>query len=363
MTKKKQTITKLTSEMEALIPIVRDRCIEIGLSTDPCDRPFCEETADLCYKIAGYAPPLYKVWFGSALAGSFAATLANNQLFQKYMDIRYAKAFQRQAAGKVLAPQQGDDNPLSLESIWAQLENQLLAQMLEKGEVPKFSRPERAAEELRTQIEDEFENGISSFPQGAYGSHNTFLAFTDFFEHFMDIPDIQGLSRMRQCGWWWPFDDLVILTERPSLIKFDQNNVAHSAVGPAIAYPDGFSVYCWRGTRIPGEWIEDTENVDPSLALTWPNIEQRRCLAEIIGWEKVLDPLDAEIIDKDPNPRVGTLLRADIPESPGQHFLRVECPTGRTFVLPVPEGFETAKAANAGTFRFAADDWHPEVET
>lgn len=72
---------------------------------------------------------------------------------------------------------------------------------------------------------------------------------------------------------------------------------------------------------------------------------------EIVGWENVLDKLGAKVVDKDRSPQVGTLLRCDLPDSPGAQFLRVECGTGRTFVLPVPETMKTALQANAWSYQ------------
>jgi hypothetical protein len=86
--------------------------------------------------------------------------------------------------------------------------------------------------------------------------------------------------------------------------------------------------------------------------LSWPNIEQRRAAAEILGWAKILDALKAKSIDKDSDPQIGELFVADLPDSPGQKFLRVRCGTGRDFCLPVAPHLMTALAANAWTFGF-----------
>jgi hypothetical protein len=119
---------------------------------------------------------------------------------------------------------------------------------------------------------------------------------------------------------------------------------------PAIKCRDGYEVYCWHGTRIPAEWINDKDNIDPSLALTHENLEQRRCLAEILGWEKVLSQLEVRSVNKDPSPEIGELLEADLPDAPKSKFLKVKCGTGRTFVLPVPPEMQSAAQANAWTY-------------
>src|SRR5690606_31906222 len=78
--------------------------------------------------------------------------------------------------------------------------------------------------------------------------------------------------------WWWPHREYVIVSERPTVIRRDAAGGLHAEDGPAIAWPDGWGIYCWHGTRVRREWIEDRDAIDPSLALTWPLIEERRCL-------------------------------------------------------------------------------------
>lgn len=171
------------------------------------------------------------------------------------------------------------------------------------------------------------------------------------------------LELARNCGWWMPFEDICICCERHSTLKRDENNDPHCEDGPAIAYPDGWKLYFWHGVSIPEEWIEDTDNVDPSLALTWENIEQRRCLAEILGWDKVISQLNPTIIDTDVDPQIGELIEVDLPDSGNERFLRVVCGTGRKFVIPVPPHVETALQANAMTYGLDPEIFKVEVRT
>ena len=56
------------------------------------------------------------------------------------------------------------------------------------------------------------------------------------------------------------------------------------------------------------------------------------------------------LVDKDADPQIGTLLRVDLPDAPGEQFLKVQCGTGRSFALPVPPTMATALDANAWTY-------------
>ena len=106
----------------------------------------------------------------------------------------------------------------------------------------------------------------------------------------------------------------------------------------------------WHGTRIPREWIANKDALDPKTALTWPNIEQRRAAAEILGWKRILSELKPRSVDKHADPEIGELLEVDLPDSPKSKFLKVRCATGRDFVLPVPAEMKTAVQAQAWTY-------------
>jgi hypothetical protein len=149
--------------------------------------------------------------------------------------------------------------------------------------------------------------------------------------------------------WWYPARGYAILCARPSKIYLDADGRLHCDTGLAIEWPDGWGVAAWHGTRVPREWIEDRASLTAQTALTWPNIEQRRAAAEILGWPAILAQLSPSVIDEDV-PEIGTLLRVDLPDAPGSQFLRVRCGTGRDFVLPIPSTIKTALEANSWTF-------------
>jgi hypothetical protein len=153
-----------------------------------------------------------------------------------------------------------------------------------------------------------------------------------------------------------------VVSERPLFIKQDARYLPHCADGPFTAYADGTELYYWHGVEVPKEWILSPKTVDPTLAITHPNAEQRRALAEILGWKVVLDQIVAKVVDTDPDPEIGTLLEATVADEPAR-FLRVRCGTGRDFVLPVPREMKTALEANAWTYGLKPAEYKPEVRT
>ena len=188
--------------------------------------------------------------------------------------------------------------------------------------------------------------------------------------------------------------------DRPEFIKFDDQKRLHSETGPAILYRDGLSIYAWHGIRIPSDWLNEVDEeatkaemdewmsqydslknsgqltpelekmhmnikptpilkkksiLTPKIALTWTNIEQRRCACEILGWDRILDELNAKTIDEDDDPMIGKLVQVNIPDIGKEKFLRVVCGTGRKFAIPVPPNMKTALEANAWTFNIDTD--------
>lgn len=72
-------ITQLTPEQEAMIPVIRDKWIEIGLRTGPADRMKAEEGVRLAYRRANLEPPTEFIWELSPMAGAVrAAKIENN---------------------------------------------------------------------------------------------------------------------------------------------------------------------------------------------------------------------------------------------------------------------------------------------
>lgn len=148
-------------------------------------------------------------------------------------------------------------------------------------------------------------------------------------------------------GWWFMGDGGAFLCERHKILSFDERGQPHSETGPAVECRDGYKVYAWHGTTVPEQWIMSPDTVDPKLALTHENIEQRRALAERLGWSKVIAELKPRQLHKD---KFGELLEVDLPDSPKEKFVKVRCATGRDFVLPCDPNAKTAVAAVAASY-------------
>lgn len=156
----------------------------------------------------------------------------------------------------------------------------------------------------------------------------------------------------------------MFISERPSIFRTDQDVLPHSPGLPALEWKNGHKIYYWHGIGIDREWIEDPDYLEPKMILEMTNLEGRRIAMEIVGLEKIIQHLDLQVVDKDRNPQVGTLLRGTMPEGEVRQFLKVECGTGRTFVLQVAPHLRTALGAQAWTWGIHRRDFVvPEVRT
>lgn len=117
-------------------------------------------------------------------------------------------------------------------------------------------------------------------------------------------------------------------------------------------------IYYWHGTQVPEHWIENRENIDPVEILKTENVEQRAAGAAIVGWPKMLEVLEAKVIDSDPDPDHGDLLEVNLPGLPESGlFLRAYCKRNGLIVEGVPKisdidglPIKTVRAAQAWSF-------------
>ncbi|MCK5802319.1 MAG: hypothetical protein KAI66_05780, partial [Lentisphaeria bacterium] len=192
-------------------------------------------------------------------------------------------------------------------------------------------------------------------------SWSGYVAYLSFFRHVARLPidysKWAAHERLAELSWGrWLHKNFAVICHRPTVLAVDEDRRPHCEDGPSHSWPDGIRWHYWHGVRVPAQWIEDKESINVAELLREPNAEKRRAGCEIVGWTDVIAKLNPTTIDRDPNPQVGTLLKADLPDSPGEYFLQVECGTGRKFAIPVPE-HKTAIEANAWTYGLTAEEY------
>lgn len=153
----------------------------------------------------------------------------------------------------------------------------------------------------------------SEINNAAYGQHDAYwLAFWNFFQRCesVEVDEIPGIDPLftlaHQIGWWWPYDEVCIVTERPTELHRDQAGRLHHDVGMALKYADGWGIYSWHGYRIPSthHWIvEEREKITSAKILKEENAELRRIMLEIHGYDKFIASTKAKLVSEDKDGR------------------------------------------------------------
>jgi hypothetical protein len=201
-----------------------------------------------------------------------------------------------------------------------------------------------------------------------YGQHDAaWLAGFDFLgrvaPHASAVGKLAGLVRVaRAAGWWWPFEQVAVVSERPAVLARDHQGRLHGEDGPAIAYSDGLALHCWRGMPVPADLIGQLDRLTVERIHAEQNLELRRVLTERYGLDRYLRDAGATRVGAD---ETGVLWR--LPVDGDEPLVMVEVtnsspePDGsrRRYWLRVPPTTRSAREAVAWTFGLAPEEYRP----
>ncbi|MFI0448600.1 DUF6745 domain-containing protein [Actinomadura sp. 6N118] len=201
--------------------------------------------------------------------------------------------------------------------------------------------------------------------EAVLGQHDApWLALFDSLDR---LDGLSGLAEAaRSAGWWWPYERLAIVSERPVELHRDEPGRLHRGDGPALVYADGFALHAWRGMPIPAGFIASLDGLSPARIDAEENAELRRVMLEIFGYDRYLAETGARPVHKD---ETGVLWRIDLPNDEPIAMVEVVNSTPepdgtyRTYYLRVPPATRTAREGVAWTFGVDEADYHPERET
>lgn len=92
----------------------------------------------------------------------------------------------------------------------------------------------------------------------------------------------------RTCGWMIPYENICWLMERQTVLETDARGRLHHATGPALAYPDGWSLFAWKGTVVPRWLIEQPQSITGYAIAREREPVLRRCMIDIMTPEKFI---------------------------------------------------------------------------
>ena len=331
-----------------------DGWLALGLVAEPADRPDAEAGVRQAYELAGLAPPERIEWYGSPSAGVAAA--------QRLLTAGETGAAVRRAVRT---------------QPWAQARAALVDRLGAAGWARHWAAAggrtwelltDRLVTPIRTRVEADLEDH-PDLPRSArfrlldavYGQHDgAWLAFDD-------SPALAGLARVaRSAGWWWPYERVAIVTERPVAVHRDNVGRLHRGEGPALSYPDGWDLYAWRGMPIPPSVAAELPTLTVARIQAEENAEVRRVMLEFFGFDRYLHESGAKKLHSD---ETGILWRVEMPNDEPLVMVEVinSTPepdgTSRTYFLRVPPGTRTARAGVAWTFNLTEEEYAPRTQT
>jgi hypothetical protein len=85
------------------------------------------------------------------------------------------------------------------------------------------------------------------------------------------------------------------------VLRLNGAGLLHCEDGPALSYPDGWSIYALNGVRFEeSTWVKTkAEDLDPKTIAVVVNAEQRRELIRKVGVERMLIALKSVSLDVD----------------------------------------------------------------
>ncbi|WP_097992195.1 DUF6745 domain-containing protein [Streptomyces sp. f51] len=178
---------------------------------------------------------------------------------------------------------------------------------------------------------------------------------------------LAGLAEVAcNAGWWWPYENAAVITERPDVLHRDEAGRLDHGEGPALAYGDGFALHAWRGMPVPAAFLDELSSLTPERIRAEENAELRRVMLEYYGYDRYLSESGAEPVHRD---ETGILWRIALDGD--EDVVMVEVvnstpePDGtyRTYWLRVPPTTRTAKDGVAWTFGLEGAAYAPVRQT
>jgi len=329
-------LSELNAEQTALLPVVRDIWIAIGLATGDCDFIAAKESLKKVYGAAELQTPELVLLADSPLSGAMMAS-ALQRILPLDMDAVIAKELKAaiKKMGEEAVKAEGSEETL-IEMVAQQVASVLQAKLDAKA---AKDTPDEILEELRRNINTQL-----------YGQHDaSWLSFYDYFARIGELPADHALSGLcelaKVCGWWSPYREVAILQHKPDEIHMVDGRL-HREDGPSVLYRDGFAVWSIGGVRVDEQIVmrPDTQTIEQIKAEE--NEEIKRIRIERFGWDRYMLEVGAVCIDFRSNDIEAT--KEALYRCEGMVLLRTFCPsTGRVYALEVDPTVKSCSEAQS----------------
>ena len=256
-------ITELTDAQKARFPEFVDKWTQIGLSTEPANRPMADEAIRKMYAIAGLESPKI-VWCSSPLANGLAQQIIVTAKGASVGDSVWASV--------------GDSVRASVRaSVWDSVRASVRASVWDS---------------VWASVRDSVGDSVGD---SVYGQHEAYwLSFYNYFAEVCGLTKetakIAGLIQLAQsAGWLLPYKNFCFVSERHNVLKRDPRGRLHCDDGIALAYPDGWGIYALHGVRVKPEYVlTPAAELKPETILAENNAEVRMALIRKVGLERLV---------------------------------------------------------------------------
>ncbi|MEU1802535.1 DUF6745 domain-containing protein [Streptomyces sp. NPDC019937] len=363
-----------------------ERWRAVAAATGPADREAAGAGIRLAYEAAGLEPPERIVWTGSPLAGTAAALLLTGRAEGLPGEVAERAADALAAAG--VEPVVGAAGSSVREAVrtrpWARARQRAHTALGPSGWAERWALTGAPLWDVTRALTERIRTGVietlteEAATERADQETAVRLALLDAVLGQHDAPWLASVAEgpddglagaaavARAAGWWWPYEKAVVIAERPVELHRDEAGRLDRGDGPALAFPDGFALYAWRGMPVPPDFLDRLGELTPDRIRAEENAELRRVMLEHFGYDRYLDESGARPVHRDES---GVLWRIDLADD--EPVVMVEVvnstpePDGahRTYWLRVPPRTRTAREGVAWTFGLDAATYVPERET
>jgi hypothetical protein len=350
-------IEHLTSDQKALLPSFRSEWFRWGTCTMRADRQKAEDAILAMRSEIGVVTKPIFIWCESPATSLLA--------------LHVLKSKPRVSLGDSLRDSLED-------SLWAPLEDSLWDSLgVSLRDSLRVSLRDSLRDSLRVSLRASLGDSLrASLEDSWWGQHEAYwVAFYLFCRDIVGVKFDEKRSHQldmwrniaQSCGWWWCFENYVIISERPTVCKMtEQEGRLHCEDGPALAFADGFALYRWHGVTIPDDVVLHPEELTVARIDAENNAEVKRVMLERYGEARYLQDSGAKQIHQD---CWGALYYKKIPGDEPLVMVRVLNSTpepdghAKVYWLRVPPTIKTARSAVSWTFGIEAKNYKPQVES
>ena len=246
-------IDRLTQKQIDRFPEWVDKWTKIGLSTEPANWRIAEDAVRNCYRVSNLKQPKVILRMGSPYSATFGGILATLLLKSKNVGSQ----------------------------VWSQVWS-------------------RVGSRVRAQV------GLRATLQ--YRGAQLWAGWYSYISFMRDVCNCENNALVNfsydeslalSSGWTWWHDDVCAISDRMGSISRDSRFRLHNENGPALAYPDGWSIYAVHGIVVNRRIIESPETITTKEIQDENNAEIRRILLDKFGIPRYIQEAGALELSRD----------------------------------------------------------------